>query len=76
MPNARLLTDDRHDRLVVELGVIQAVEQVDRAGAGGRQADPDLAGELGVRAGHERGHLLMADLDELRAVIACVRRRR
>ena len=36
---ARLLADDRDHRLVVELGVVEAVEQVDGAGAGGRQAD-------------------------------------
>ena len=43
------LSDDRDDRLVVELGVVEPVEQVDRARAGGGHADPDLAGELGVR---------------------------
>ena len=64
-PGPRLLADDRHHRLVVELGVVEAVEQVDRAGARGGHADADLAGELGVGAGHERGHLLVADLDEL-----------
>ena len=37
--SARLLADDRHDRLVVHLGVVQAVEQVDRARARGGQAD-------------------------------------
>ncbi len=41
---------------------------MDRAGAGGRQAHTGLAGELGVGAGHERGHLLVANLDELRPV--------
>ena len=56
---ARLLADDRDDRLVVELGVVEAVQQVDRARARGREADADLAGELRVAAGHERGHLLV-----------------
>ena len=41
--SAGLLADDRDDRLVVELGVVEAVEQVDRAGAGGRHADAELA---------------------------------
>ena len=40
---ARLLADDRDHRLVVELGVVEAVEQMDRAGARGRDADADLA---------------------------------
>ncbi len=63
----RLLADDRDDRLVVELGVIEAVEEVDRARPGGGEADAGFAGELGVGAGHEGGHLLVADLDELGA---------
>src|SRR5947209_3107726 len=61
----RLLADEREHGLVVELRVVQAVQEVDRAGARRREADADLAGPLGVRAGHERGHLLMAHLDEL-----------
>ena len=64
-PGARLLADDRHDRLMIELGVVQTVEQMDRARARGRQAHPDLTGEFGVRAGHERRHLLVAGLHEL-----------
>ncbi len=64
-----LLADDRYDRLVVELGVIEPVEQVDRAGAGGGEAHAGFAGELGVGAGHEGGHLLVANLDELGAVL-------
>ena len=62
---ARLLADDRDDRLMVELRVVEAVQEMDRARAGGRHADADLAGELRVGAGHERGHLLVAHLDEL-----------
>ena len=37
------LPDDRDHRDVVELGVVQAVEQVDRARARGRHADADVA---------------------------------
>jgi len=33
---------------VVELGVVEAVEQVDCAGAAGGEADADFAGEFGV----------------------------
>jgi hypothetical protein len=54
----------RDDGLVIHLRVVEAVEQVDRAGTRRRQADADLAGELRVRAGHEGRHLLVADLDE------------
>ncbi len=60
------LPDDGHHRHVVQHGVIEAVEQVDRAGARRGHADPDLAGELGVAHRLEGGHLLVAGLDELR----------
>ena len=63
--HARLLAHDRDDRLVVELGVVEPVEEVDRARPGGRQADADVAAELGVRARHEGGELLVGGLDEL-----------
>ena len=73
---ARLLADDRDDRLVVELGVVEAVQQMDRARAGRGHADADLAGELGMAAGHEGRHLLVADLDQLGVVLRRGRRRR
>src|SRR5438477_10061951 len=50
---------------MIEFRVIQSVQQVDRAGAGGRHADARLAGEFRVRAGHERGHLFVPDLNEI-----------
>src|SRR4051812_23427112 len=62
---ARRLADDRDHRLVIELGVVEAVQEMDRARSRSRQADADLAGELGVAAGHERRLLLVTDLDEL-----------
>ena len=46
---ARLLADDRDDRRVVELRVVEAVQEVDRARPRGGEADADLAGELRVR---------------------------
>ena len=61
---ARRLADDRDHRLMIHLRIVEAVEQVDRARPGGRQADADLPGELRVTAGHERGGLLVARLDE------------
>ena len=62
----RLLADDREHGLMVELGVVEAVEQMDRPRTRGREADPDLAGELRVRARHQRRHLLVAHLNELK----------
>jgi hypothetical protein len=55
---------DGQHRGMVELGVVQAVEQVQAAGPGGGQADPDPAGRLGVAGGHERGRLLVVDEHE------------
>jgi hypothetical protein len=54
---------------VVELGVVQAVQQVDRARAGGRGAHSDPSGELGVADRLERRHLLVPRLNELRLVL-------
>jgi hypothetical protein len=53
---------------VVELGVIQAVEQMHGARPRGREAHADLAGDLGVRGGGERRDLLVAHLDEVEVV--------
>jgi hypothetical protein len=64
-----LLADQGEDGHVVELGVVEAVEEVDRARAGRGDADADLAGELRVPAGHEGGHLLVPDLRELGIVV-------
>ena len=50
---------------MVELGVVQAVQEMDRARAGGGEAHADLARPFRVRAGHERRHLFVAHLDEL-----------
>src|SRR5581483_10866802 len=44
-------------------------DQVRGAGTAGGEADADLAGELGVRAGHEGGHLLVAHLHEVDPVL-------
>jgi hypothetical protein len=53
---------------VIELGVVETVEEMDRARPRRRQAHADLARELGVAARHQRRHLLVAHLDELDAV--------
>src|SRR5690606_15172520 len=53
---------------------VQAIEKVDGARPGSRQTDPDLTGELRVRAGHEGGEFLVAGLDELDAVFRAIER--
>lgn len=63
-----LLADDGDDRLVIELGVVESIQKVDRAGPGGSEADPDLAGKFCVGAGHEGGQFLMPGLDELQGL--------
>jgi len=42
------LPNDGDDRLVVELRVVEAIEEVDGTRARCRHADTDLAGELGM----------------------------
>lgn len=65
---------DRENRLAVALCVVEAVEQMDAAGTGGSEADPEFAGELGPRAGHEGGGFLVPDLDEADAVLTLAER--
>jgi hypothetical protein len=65
---ARLLSDDGDDRLMVELRVVEAVQQMDGSGSRGRHADANFVGELRVRTGHEGGQLLVSDLDETRII--------
>ena len=60
---------DGQHRLMVELGVVQPVEQVDAAGPGRGQADAEPARRLGVAAGHEGGGLLVVDQDEPDSVL-------
>jgi len=69
-----MMSGDREHRLAVHFGVIEAVEQMDAARAGGGQADAELAGVLGVAARHERGGLLMAHLDEADQLLALPQR--
>lgn len=60
--------DNRDDRDVVELGVVQTVEQVDGTWTGGGHADTGPARELRVADRLERTHLLVPRLDEPRTV--------
>jgi hypothetical protein len=52
---------DGQHRHMVHLRVVQAVQQVDRAGPGRGQAHPQLPGRLGVGGRHERRRLLIVD---------------
>jgi hypothetical protein len=64
-----LLAHNRHHRLVVELGIVKAIEEVDCTGARGGKTNPEVAGELSMATGHKRGHLLVAHLDELQPAL-------
>ena len=60
-----LLPGNRQDRDVIHPRVIHAGDQMGRAGARRRDANAEFAGELGIGRGHERGHFLVARLNEL-----------
>jgi hypothetical protein len=60
---------DREHRRPVELGVVEAGQQVGPAWAGGRQANAQLTRPLGVGAGHEGRRFLVARLDEPDSVL-------
>lgn len=68
----RLLAHEGDDRLMIELRVVQPVQEVDGAGARRREADADLAGELRMRARHERGELLVPRLDEANPIARAI----
>ncbi len=59
---------DGEDGLAVHFGVVEAVEQMNAAGAGGGDADADAAGEFGIGAGGKGGGFLVAHVDEADAV--------
>ena len=63
--SALLLADDRHDGLMIRFSVVESVQKMDRAGAGGREAHTDFSRELRVRARHEGRELFMPRLHEL-----------
>ena len=55
---------DRQHRLAVEFGIVQPIQKVNAARTGGRQTATRLPGVFGIGAGHKRGGLFMANLDE------------
>lgn len=69
-----LLTDDGQHRLVVHACIVQAGEQVRGARAGCGHAHTELTGELGMGAGHEGGHFLMAGLNEFNLAVGPAQR--
>jgi hypothetical protein len=60
--------DREHGRLI-QLRVVEPVEQMHGAGARGREADAETAGELGIRTRHERRRFLVTHLDEPDAIL-------
>src|SRR5437764_11660826 len=72
--HARLLPDDCHHRLMVELCVVEPVQEMDRARARRGEAHADLARPLRVCARHERRHLLVTHLHELQLVLVALER--
>src|SRR6185369_10033171 len=66
----RLLSDDGDDGLMIELRVVEPVEHMDGTGPTRGETDADLAGELGVRGGHQAGELFVRDLHDVEALAA------
>src|SRR5579872_3664888 len=60
---------------MIESRIIETIQKVYGAWAGSRQANTDLAGEFGMGARHERGHLLVPHLNEVEQVASAVERR-
>ena len=65
---------DREHGLAVELGVVEAVQQMDAAGTRCRQAHAEASGELRVAARHERRGFLVTYLHEADAILARAQR--
>ena len=71
---ASLLAHQCNHRHVIELGIVEAIEQMDRPGSGRRIAKAHLTGEFGMCGSHEGGHLLMAHLDIFHDVLCLLQR--
>src|SRR5579883_451948 len=69
-----LETGDRQDRLTVELGVIEPIEEVNAAGSGGGDADAQPTGPFGVGASVERRRFLMPNLNEPDSILVGAQR--
>ena len=65
---ARRLADNRDDGLMIHFRVVKSVEQMNRARPGRGETNADFAGEFRMAARHERGHFLVARLNEINFV--------
>lgn len=63
------LTDDGDDGHVVELGVVEAVGQMDGSGSRRSHARAGAATELGVAHRLQGAHLFVTGLDETRLIV-------
>ena len=66
---SRHLPADRQHRRMRLLGVVQPIQEVQRAGTHRAHAHPNGAGELGLGASGESGHLLVTHADPLDVVV-------
>src|SRR5262249_33928389 len=66
--SARGLADDREHRSVIELCVVEAIEEVNRARPGRGDTDAELTRELRMARRHERSGLPVASLYELKSM--------
>ena len=62
-PSPRLLAYECDDGYVIHLGIVEPVQEMDRAGSGRRVTQAYLAGEFGMRGGHKGRHLFVPDLN-------------
>jgi hypothetical protein len=69
-----LLANDGEYGLVVHQSVIEARDQMRRAGAGRRNTDTKTSGEFGIGGCHESRHFFMARLNEFDPVMRPVER--
>src|SRR5581483_8220899 len=63
-----MMAGDRQDRLPIELGIIQTIQQMNASRAGGGHAHTQPPGIFRITAGHESGRLLMPHLQETQLV--------
>ena len=67
-----LLPDNRDDRLIVHVGVIQTVQHMERAGAGSRGAHTEFARPFGVRGRHQGADFFVRRTDVFERQIGAV----
>ena len=64
-----MVSGDGQNRLAIELGIVEAIQQVQPPGTGGGQTDAEPAGVLRVGTGHEGGRFLVPNLHEAHALL-------